>query len=128
MTPFGPYGTRYRPFFFFSFACLGAYGLLLFPSQPRRRQARLRGQEIILIGMIVQFLRSPAWPGTGVEAGHSMRAIKTGMPAGDPGPHTLQETLVCPWQHPKPTLPALTGQSLLPTQKYFNGFLFPATA
>lgn len=97
------------------------------PSQPRR-QARLRGQEIILIGMIVQFLRSPAWPHTEVEADHSMKTIKTGMPAGDPGPHTLQETLVCPWQYPKPTLPALTGQSLLPIQKYFNSFLFPATA
>lgn len=57
-----------------------------------------------------------------------MGVIKTGMPVGDSGPHTLQETLVCPWQHPKPTLPALTGQSLLLTQKYFNGFLFPATA
>lgn len=35
---------------------------------------------------------------------------------GDPGPHTLQETLVCPWPHPKPTLLALIGQSFLPTQ------------
>lgn len=70
----------------------------------------------------------PEEPCTGVEAGLRMGVIKTGMPVGDSGPHTLQETLVCPWQHPKPTLPALTGQSLLLTQKYFNGFLFPATA
>ena len=119
---------QFPHYYFFFWLVLVPLASSFLSSQPRRGQARLRGQEIILIGTIVQFLRSPAWPRTRVEAGHSMRTIKTGMLARYPGPRTLQETLVCPWQNPKPTLPALTSQSLLPTQKYFNDFLFPAIA
>ena len=124
----GGWRTLNTGLFFFFWLVLVPLASSFLSSQPRRGQARLRGQEIILIGTIVQFLRSPAWPRTRVEAGHSMRTIKTGMLARYPGPRTLQETLVCPWQNPKPTLPALTSQSLLPTQKYFNDFLFPAIA
>lgn len=110
------------------FACFGVSGLLLSPFSAKKWAGEAERQEITLTGMIVQFLRSPAWLCTGVEAGHSMRMTKTRMPAGVPRPCTLQEILICFWQHPKPKLPALKGQSLLPTQKYFNDFLFPATA
>lgn len=107
-------------------ACLGAPGHLLPPFSVKEwaGEAERAGND-------------PDWSDhavpesclacIGVKAGHCLRIIKTGMPAADSRPCTLQEILVCPWQYTKLTLPALPGQSLLPTQKYFNGFLLPAT-
>lgn len=108
-------------------ACLGAPGHLLPPFSAKK-----------WVGEAERAGNYPDWSDhaipeesclvcVGVEAGHRLRIIKTGMPATDPQSHTLQEILVCPWQYTKLTLLALPGQSLFPTQKYFNGFLLPAT-
>lgn len=108
-------------------ACLGAPGHLLPPFSANKwaGEAERGGNYTDWSDQAIP--EESCLACVGVEAGHCLRSIKTGMQAADPQPHTLQEILVCPWQYTKLTLPALPGQSLLPTQKYFNGFLLPAT-